>query len=157
MTTRLGRATVALLAVSPGFLRGWTRRDLAGAAVFGSATALMNLFFYLAIDRIDLGKGVALMATHRPPLESYAAILGGAFVAAPAMAQGAPTVSGNVAIVSVPGEYAALEAHQALSSGLHVLLFQTLLFVLQLGELLAQGDQFLAHADIALLVFGEFE
>ena len=26
---------------------------------------------------IDLGKGVALMATHRPPLESYAAILGG--------------------------------------------------------------------------------
>ena len=32
----------------------------AGAAVFGSATALMNLFFYLAIDRIDLGKGVAI-------------------------------------------------------------------------------------------------
>lgn len=27
---------------------------------------------------IDLGKGVALMATHRPPLESYAAILEGA-------------------------------------------------------------------------------
>lgn len=26
---------------------------------------------------IDLGKGVALMATHRPPLESYAAIYGG--------------------------------------------------------------------------------
>lgn len=26
---------------------------------------------------IDLGKGVALMASHRPPLESYAAILGG--------------------------------------------------------------------------------
>ncbi|HEX2235899.1 MAG TPA: protein FdrA, partial [Actinomycetota bacterium] len=29
----------------------------------------------------------------------------------------------NVAIVSVPGEYAALEAHKALSLGLHVLLF----------------------------------
>ena len=29
----------------------------------------------------------------------------------------------NVAIVSVPGEYAALEAHQALTAGLHVLLF----------------------------------
>ncbi len=29
----------------------------------------------------------------------------------------------NVAIVSVPGEYAALEAHHALTSGLHVLLF----------------------------------
>ena len=31
--------------------------------------------------------------------------------------------SANVAIVSVPGEYAALEAHKALSAGLHVLLF----------------------------------
>ncbi|MDP8977220.1 MAG: protein FdrA, partial [Actinomycetota bacterium] len=29
----------------------------------------------------------------------------------------------NVAIVSVPGEYAALEAHKALTAGLHVLLF----------------------------------
>lgn len=29
----------------------------------------------------------------------------------------------NVAVVSVPGEYAALEAHKALSAGLHVLLF----------------------------------
>ena len=29
----------------------------------------------------------------------------------------------NVAVVSVPGEYAALEAHQALTEGLHVLLF----------------------------------
>ena len=53
-------ASVALLAVSPGFHRGWTRRDLAGAAIFGTATALMNLFFYLAIDRIDLGKSVAI-------------------------------------------------------------------------------------------------
>ncbi|MEX0789304.1 MAG: protein FdrA, partial [Actinomycetota bacterium] len=29
----------------------------------------------------------------------------------------------NVAIISVPGDYAALEAHKALSAGLHVLLF----------------------------------
>jgi inner membrane transporter RhtA len=53
-------AAVALLAISPGFHRGWTRRDLLGAAVFGTATALMNLFFYLAIDRVDLGKSVAI-------------------------------------------------------------------------------------------------
>lgn len=53
-------AAIALLAVSPGFHRGWSRRDLAGAAVFGIATALMNLCFYLAIDRIDLGKSVAI-------------------------------------------------------------------------------------------------
>jgi inner membrane transporter RhtA len=53
-------AAVALLAVSPGFQRGWSRRELAGAAIFGIATALMNLCFYLAIDRIDLGKSVAI-------------------------------------------------------------------------------------------------
>lgn len=53
-------AAIALLAISPGFHRGWTRRDLIGAAVFGSATAAMNLFFYLGIARIDLGKSVAI-------------------------------------------------------------------------------------------------
>jgi inner membrane transporter RhtA len=57
---RVMGAAVALLAVSPGFHRGWTRRDLVGAAVFGIATAAMNLFFYLAIERIDLGKSVAI-------------------------------------------------------------------------------------------------
>ncbi len=53
-------AAVALLVVSPGFRHGWTRRQLLGTAVFGIATALMNLFFYLAIARIDLGKSVAI-------------------------------------------------------------------------------------------------
>lgn len=53
-------ATIALLAISPGFHRGWTRRQLLGAAIFGIATASMNLFFYLAIARIDLGKSVAI-------------------------------------------------------------------------------------------------
>ena len=53
-------AALALLAVARGVHRGWTRRQLLGAAIFGVATALMNMFFYLAIDRIDLGKGVAI-------------------------------------------------------------------------------------------------
>lgn len=53
-------AAAALLVISPGFHRGWSRRDLVGAAVFGIATALMNLFFYLGIARVDLGKGVAI-------------------------------------------------------------------------------------------------
>ena len=39
---------------------GWTRSELAAAAVFGIATAAMNTFFYLAIDRTDLGKSVAI-------------------------------------------------------------------------------------------------
>lgn len=53
-------AAVALLAVSRGWRRGWTRRQLVGVAVFGVATALMNICFYLGIDRIDLGKGVTI-------------------------------------------------------------------------------------------------
>ncbi len=53
-------ATIALLAVSPGFHRGWTRRELKGAAIFGVATVSMNVCFYLALDRIDLGKSVAI-------------------------------------------------------------------------------------------------
>jgi inner membrane transporter RhtA len=57
---RVMGAAVALLAFSPGFHRGWTRRDLAGATVFGIATAAMNLTFYLAIARVDLGKSVAI-------------------------------------------------------------------------------------------------
>lgn len=40
--------------------RVWTRTDLAWAGVFGTATALMNIFFYLAIDTLPLGKGVTI-------------------------------------------------------------------------------------------------
>ena len=35
-------------------------RQLVAAGVFGIATALMNTFFYLAIDRVDLGKAVTI-------------------------------------------------------------------------------------------------
>lgn len=42
-----------------GFRR-WTRAELGTSAVFGIAIASMNLFFFLAIDRIDLGKGAAI-------------------------------------------------------------------------------------------------
>jgi inner membrane transporter RhtA len=57
---RLIGATIALLAVSRGWWRGWTRSDLIAAGLFGIATALMNTFFYLAIDRVDLGKAVTI-------------------------------------------------------------------------------------------------
>jgi inner membrane transporter RhtA len=53
-------AALAVLAVSGTFWRGWTRRQLAAAAVFGIATAAMNTFVYMAIDRTDLGKSVAI-------------------------------------------------------------------------------------------------
>lgn len=38
----------------------WTRRQVALAAVFGTALAAMNLSFYLAIDRLPLGTTVAI-------------------------------------------------------------------------------------------------
>ena len=38
----------------------WNRRDLHWVAAFGASTALMNMFFYLAIDRLPLGKGVTI-------------------------------------------------------------------------------------------------
>ena len=49
-----------LLAVSRHPFRGWTRRQLGAAAIFGIATALMNTFFFMAVARTDLGKSVAI-------------------------------------------------------------------------------------------------
>jgi inner membrane transporter RhtA len=40
--------------------RRWSRAELLAAAIFGTATALMNLFFYLGIARLDLGPSVAI-------------------------------------------------------------------------------------------------
>lgn len=57
---RVMGASIALLVVSRRWWNGWTRQQLVGVAVFGVATALMNIFFYLAIARIDLGKGVTI-------------------------------------------------------------------------------------------------
>ncbi|MEO7398746.1 MAG: EamA family transporter [Ilumatobacteraceae bacterium] len=65
-------ASVVLLALSwrhwvpsitgrtPSGVRRWTRADLGSSALFGVSIALMNLFFFLAIDRLDLGKGAAI-------------------------------------------------------------------------------------------------
>ncbi|MFM7127696.1 MAG: EamA family transporter, partial [Actinomycetota bacterium] len=54
-------ASVALMIVAGLRLKqAYTRRDVLAMAVFGIATAAMNLFFYLAIDRLPLGKGVAI-------------------------------------------------------------------------------------------------
>jgi inner membrane transporter RhtA len=53
-------AAIAVLAFSGRFWRGWTRRQLALAAVFGIVSAAMNTFFYMAIARTDLGKSVAI-------------------------------------------------------------------------------------------------
>lgn len=58
----IGAALVLILVSLPRLLgQGrWSREELASAAVFGIAVAFMNLTFYLAIDRLDMGKGVAI-------------------------------------------------------------------------------------------------
>lgn len=58
---RVLSAALLLVAVSWRQVRcGWTRAELGSAAVFGIATAAMNLFFYLALDRLPLGKSVVI-------------------------------------------------------------------------------------------------
>jgi inner membrane transporter RhtA len=53
-------AAIAIVAVSRAWRQRWTRDEFVAAALFGIATALMNLFFYLGIDRLDLGKAVTI-------------------------------------------------------------------------------------------------
>ncbi|NDD72009.1 MAG: hypothetical protein EBZ52_02380, partial [Actinobacteria bacterium] len=56
-------AAIFLLAFSAKSLRRggrWSREQLISVSLFGISTALMNLFFYLAIQHLDLGKGVAI-------------------------------------------------------------------------------------------------
>jgi inner membrane transporter RhtA len=54
-------AAIALLLVSGRHLfHPFSREDLIAVSIFGVASTLMNTFFYLAIDRLPLGKGVAI-------------------------------------------------------------------------------------------------
>ena len=54
-------ASVALMLVSASNLRHrFTKAEWVALAVFGIATSLMNTFFYLAIERIPLGKSVTI-------------------------------------------------------------------------------------------------
>jgi len=64
---RVSFAAVVLLLVSwrqwmprAKAFRRWTRADLIASAVFGISIAAMNTFFYLGIDRLALGKGLAI-------------------------------------------------------------------------------------------------
>ena len=60
---RVISAALILLIFSARRLRTqgkWTQAEWISAASFGIAVAFMNLTFYLAIDRLDLGKGVAI-------------------------------------------------------------------------------------------------
>ena len=53
-------AAIAVVAVSRAWRERWSRSELVAAGLFGVATALMNTFFYLGIDRVDLGIAVTI-------------------------------------------------------------------------------------------------
>jgi inner membrane transporter RhtA len=57
-----GAMVVASLIAGPRKLRPsqWSKESLRAAAVFGLSTGLTSSFFYLAVDRLPLGKGVAI-------------------------------------------------------------------------------------------------
>jgi inner membrane transporter RhtA len=52
-------AMIALV-IGLAWRRRWSRGEVRAAAIFGTALALMNLFFYLAIERLPLGTAVAI-------------------------------------------------------------------------------------------------
>jgi inner membrane transporter RhtA len=57
---RVAGAGAVLVLLRRSWRRHWSRIELAWTAAFGVALALMNLFFYLAIERVPLGNSVAI-------------------------------------------------------------------------------------------------
>ncbi|WP_344248461.1 EamA family transporter [Isoptericola hypogeus] len=57
---RIVLAAVVLLAWRRPWRRAWTRRSLGVAALFGVVLAAMNVAFYVGIDHLPLGVGVAI-------------------------------------------------------------------------------------------------
>ncbi len=57
---RLAVSAVVLLAWRRPWRQDWTRRELAGAALFGVVLATMNVVFYIAIEHLPLGTAVAI-------------------------------------------------------------------------------------------------
>ena len=57
---RVAGAGAVLVLLRRSWRRQWSRIELAWTAAFGIALASMNLFFYLAIERVPLGNSVAI-------------------------------------------------------------------------------------------------
>ncbi|MDO8105971.1 EamA family transporter [Isoptericola sp. b441] len=60
---RVAVAAVVLLAWRRPWRRRWSARELGLMGAFGTTLALMNTFFYLAIDRLPMGTAVAVEFT----------------------------------------------------------------------------------------------
>jgi FdrA protein len=99
-----------------------TPANLSALAALGASADARPGDVVVAVDGED-GLGDAVLA------EVERLLAGGGAAAAPGASEAArprtlaTAGAGNVALVSVPGEYATLEAHRALTRGLHVFLF----------------------------------
>jgi FdrA protein len=98
-----------------------TPANLAALAALGADAHAGPGDVVVAVDGED-GLGDAVLAEVQRLLAGGGAASSGDDGPAPARTLAA-TEGGNVALVSVPGEYATLEAHRALTRGLHVFLF----------------------------------
>jgi len=96
---------------------GFAPEDLDGADANDLVLAVRATDGSRADAALDRGRAV-LFAEPSPAADETARIAPGSIDRAVSRLPGA-----NVAVVSVPGPYAALAAHQALTAGLHVLLF----------------------------------
>jgi len=97
--------------------RGFSPGDLAGADANTLVLAVCAADDPAAADALERGRATVFAAAAAPREESgrpAPRTVGDAAAALP---------GANVAVVSVPGPYAAIAAHSALSAGLHVLLF----------------------------------
>jgi FdrA protein len=98
-----------------------TPANLSALAALGASAEAGPSDVVVAVDGED-GLGDAVLAEVQRLLAGGGGATGGDDGPAPARTLAA-TEGGNVALVSVPGEYATLEAHRALTRGLHVFLF----------------------------------
>lgn len=57
---RVLAAALILIGFKRSWRRSWTKQNFLWAGAFGAALALMNLFIYLAMDRLPLGNAVAI-------------------------------------------------------------------------------------------------
>jgi succinyl-CoA synthetase alpha subunit len=106
MGTPTGRAMLAEAAMWPAEAPEGTPSDLL-VAVRASGEAVARHALACVEDLLSAGRDAGPARAATAPRTTASAARGGA----------------NVALVAVPGDYAALDAHQALSSGLHVFLF----------------------------------
>jgi inner membrane transporter RhtA len=107
---RVVGAAIVLAAVVRPWRQRWTRAAFGAAAAFGVATAVMNLCFYLAIDRLPLGTAVAIEFIGPVSVAAIAARTSRNALALVLTTAGVALLSGVEADANLPGVLFALAA-----------------------------------------------